>query len=184
MLSKRLTLFHIFNALTFAELTDRPIIKADFEPKYPKYIAILNADFDRIQEILERNVISVPVRERTAIYQQFPPYSASIHWARDMQNRIDENMAQFQSLNLNVEEIKDLVASLDERHTALSKTLKDFQDQTCKDWISEVEAHGSEWMNEFLFTDGNDLDSIVVNFRPEASPFFKIFSFQEFLNTI
>lgn len=152
--------------ITLGQLIERPIIKEDFEPKFPKYIAILIADIDRIQDILERNVLSVPIRERTAIYLQFPPYSASIHWAKDMLERIEENMQQFICLNLHVED-KDLLKSLNERHESLCKTLKDFQDTTFQDWKTEVETGGETWLNEFLFADGGELDSIVVNFRPE-----------------
>lgn len=152
--------------ITLGQLIERPIIKEDFVPKFPKYVAILNADFDRIQDIFERCVISVPVRERTGIYQQFPPYSASLYWVKDMQDSLDENMQQFKSLNLQVED-QDLVKTLDERHQSFSKTLQDFQLKTFEDWKQEVADEGEGWLSESLFLDGEELDNLVVNFQPE-----------------
>ncbi|ODN03963.1 Dynein beta chain, ciliary [Orchesella cincta] len=151
---------------TLGGLLDRPIIKQDFEAKLPLYTAMLDDELAKIKEMFDKVIAPYPVAERNQIYSQYPPYSASVYWARGMKERFEENMEQFKALELVVDD-KEASELLQDKFTELSEVLDKMQEDTFKEWKGNVDSEAGEWLKENIFGTNPIDNSLVVNFRSE-----------------
>jgi hypothetical protein len=203
--------------MTLGQLLDRPTIKADIEPLYPKYLAMIDDNlglikvefdlrsfkillatvnmayfsfliFDLIllcKDMFDRDVAPYPIDKRENTDPAYPPYSASVHWGADMKERCEENIEQFKSLQLPIDD-EDAINLLYEKQGELSEVLTKFQKETFDQWAKFVNAEGNEWLKEYIFSKSEDMSddeegggggngNLVVNFRSEVHKIKSIF---------
>lgn len=104
--------------------------------------------------------------DRREVCRTMPPYSASVHWARNMLSRIQEPVDQFKSLDLPVANGPEAKRML-EKYEDLSELLNEFIDKTYMDWQEKVKDKVLEYLNQHLITREHER-SIVINFNTEV----------------
>lgn len=114
----------------------------------------------------DKVVVPYPITERSHIFPQYPPYSASVYWAKGMKERIEQDMDQFQSLELVIED-KESVELLNDKYTELQEILDSMQQEAYNEWKSTVESEADGWLKEHLFGTKED-GLLVVNFNHEV----------------
>lgn len=84
-----------------------------------------------------------------------------------MKERIEDDMEQFQSLELKIED-KEAIELLNDKYTELIALLDGMQDGAFNEWKNVVETEGDGWLQEHLFGESREDGSLVVNFNHEV----------------
>lgn len=85
-----------------------------------------------------------------------------------MRERIEENMEQFKSMQLPIED-EEVVELLNSKYDELDDVFAKFQKKTYDQWKAKVEESGSGWLEQFIFRRTEEDQNIFANFRSEVT---------------
>ena len=80
-------------------LLDRPLIKKDFEEKYPTLVAMMNEELDISKEIYDKQMATKASTGKLPIHKNMPKVTGGLKWAQDLRERISIPMAYFKHLH-------------------------------------------------------------------------------------
>lgn len=79
-------------------LLDRPLIKKDFEEKYPILVELMNKEMDTAKEIYDAQMQIKQERGKIPIHKNMPNVTGGLKWAQELRERINVPMANFKHL--------------------------------------------------------------------------------------
>ena len=79
-------------------LLDRPLIKADFEEKYPILVSMMNKELDTAKEIYDQQVATKGSHGKVPIHKNMPTVTGALKWAQELRERISSPMSSFKHL--------------------------------------------------------------------------------------
>ncbi|WAR03796.1 DYHC-like protein [Mya arenaria] len=79
-------------------LLDRPLIKKDFEEKYPILVDMMNQELDTAKEIYDAQMTLKAERGKIPIHKNMPYMTGGLKWAQELRERISIPMANFKHL--------------------------------------------------------------------------------------
>ena len=79
-------------------LLDRPLIKTDFELKYPILVDMMNKEMDVAKEIYDHQMELRQKSGKIPIHKNMPQVTGGLKWAQELRERISIPMANFKHL--------------------------------------------------------------------------------------
>ena len=104
--------------------------------------------------------------DRLQTTRTMPPFAASVHWARNMRQRIQDPVDQLKALELPILEEEEAKVMF-EKQEELSGILEEVMNKTYKDWQERVKNEAESYLTEYLIS-REDMSSIQVSFNSEV----------------
>ena len=79
-------------------LLERPMIKKDFEPKYPIIVQMMDDLLGEVKEMYDKQMEEKKETGWAPVHKNMPKVSGSLRWAREMRDRISVPMGNFKHL--------------------------------------------------------------------------------------
>ena len=79
-------------------LLDRPLIKKDFEEKYPTLVKMMNLELDTAKEIYDQQMALKADKGKIPIHKNMPAVTGGLKWAQELRERISIPMSNFKHL--------------------------------------------------------------------------------------
>jgi len=79
-------------------LLERPLIKKDFEEKYPILVAMMNKELDVAKEIYDMQMQTKKDNGKIPIHKNMPAVTGGLKWAQELRERISLPMSSFKTL--------------------------------------------------------------------------------------
>lgn len=147
-------------------LLDRPLIKKDFEGKYPVLVEMMNKEMDIAKEIYDNQMQTKQERGKIPIHKNMPNVTGGLKWAQELRERISIPMANFKHLDhpvMESEEAKLVFTKYEE----MLQLLSNWDQEIYKEWIAGVDEACSFNLNQPLITRNEETKLITVNFDPQ-----------------
>ncbi|XP_071797739.1 dynein beta chain, ciliary isoform X1 [Asterias amurensis] len=156
----------------YGPMLDRPVIKDDFEPKYPVLLSMFNFDLDRAKEIYDIQMGQIGQKDgRAPLNKNMPEAAGALKWSMELRSRLSSPMASFKHIEhptgvkriIQSEEANTVFTKYEEMMDLLSK----YNDMVYKEWTAGVDEICKVNLNQPLVTRNKDTDLISVNFDPK-----------------
>ena len=83
----------------YGPMLDRPVIKDDFEPKYPVLLSMFNFDLDRAKEIYDIQMGQIGQKDgRAPLNKNMPEAAGALKWSMELRSRLSSPMASFKHI--------------------------------------------------------------------------------------
>ena len=82
----------------FGTLLDRPLIKREFDLKYPQIITMMERALDEAKVIYDKNMAIKKVTGSLPVHVNMPKVSGYLKWAQELRERIATPMTCFKRL--------------------------------------------------------------------------------------
>lgn len=79
-------------------LLERPLIKKDFEEKYPILVTMMNSELDVAKEIYDQQMQTKKELGKIPIHKNMPGVTGGLKWAQELRERISIPMSNFKHL--------------------------------------------------------------------------------------
>ena len=79
-------------------LLERPLIKKDFDAKYPLIIDLMLAEMDGAKEIYDWQMARKKETGKIDMHMNMPKVSGSLRWSQELRQRITNPMSNFKHL--------------------------------------------------------------------------------------
>uniref|UniRef100_H2ZKA8 AAA+ ATPase domain-containing protein n=1 Tax=Ciona savignyi TaxID=51511 RepID=H2ZKA8_CIOSA len=172
----------------FGSLLDRPIIKADFDHKYPILLRLFNTSLDKIKQIFDEHVIATA--NQPCVHKNQPPVAGQLKWVQELHERITWPMELLQHINHPVlcaffrifhSEECDLVFAKQEQ---MVKLIKEYENKIFEQWTSGVEEACKFNLGQPLLKRNPDTQLISVNFDPQLVAVLREVRYMKYLNRL
>ena len=82
----------------FGSLLERPLIKDDFDPNYPKIVAMMEHELNVAKQIYDSNMQHKSDHGRVMTHKNMAKVSGSLRWATELRERITVPMGNFKHM--------------------------------------------------------------------------------------
>lgn len=83
----------------YGPMLDRPVIKDDFEPKYPILLIMFDADLDKAKEIYDQQMACIDkMADQPPLNKNMPEVGGALKWSKELEHRISNPMASFKHI--------------------------------------------------------------------------------------
>ncbi|XP_070187600.1 dynein beta chain, ciliary-like isoform X2 [Littorina saxatilis] len=154
-------LIHIMGSLL-----ERPMIKKDFEPKYPTIVQLMDKELDIAKAMYDKQVATRKAQGWAPVHKNMPKVSGSLRWAKEIRDRISAPMGNFKHLEhpcVESEEAKLVFTKYEEMMNILGEWDKDI----FKEWLKGVDEACSFNLSQPLLSRNAETKLISVNFDPQ-----------------
>ena len=80
----------------YGPMLDRPVIKDDFEDKYPQLLVMYSDDLDNAKEIYDKQMASIEASEgKPPLNKNMPEVAGALKWSKQLRKRIEHPMSCF-----------------------------------------------------------------------------------------
>ena len=80
----------------YGPMLDRPVIKDDFEPRYPILLSAFNTDLDLAKEIYDKQMGDMHNLDgQPPLNKNMPEAAGALKWSMELKARISNPMASF-----------------------------------------------------------------------------------------
>nr|KAG5690881.1 hypothetical protein BaRGS_028913 [Batillaria attramentaria] len=147
-------------------LLERPLIKSDFDPKYPEIVRMMDRELDEIKAIYDRQVEAKEAQGYAPVHKNMPKVSGSLRWAKEIRDRISIPMGNFKHLEhpcMESEEAKMVFVKYEE----MMNLLAEWDKQVFEEWMKGVDEACSFNLSQPLLSRNEETKHIAVNFDPQ-----------------
>ncbi|KAK6170907.1 hypothetical protein SNE40_019193 [Patella caerulea] len=144
-------------------LLDRPLIKQDFEAKYPIVVVKMNQELDEAKNIYDLQMAEKKETGKAPIHKNMPSVTGSLRWSKELNERITIHMGNFKHIEhpcMDTEEAH-LVFT---KYEQMMKLLALWDQQEYKEWTAGVDDACSFNLSQPLVTRNGETKLISVNF--------------------
>uniref|UniRef100_A0A1I8JH23 DHC_N2 domain-containing protein n=1 Tax=Macrostomum lignano TaxID=282301 RepID=A0A1I8JH23_9PLAT len=145
-------------------LVERPLIKAEFDQKYPLLIKMLDREMDNAKEIYDDQMKRIEETSFAMVHKNVPQVTGRLKWAGELRQRITVPMDNLKHVEHPAIESEDaqLVKRKYEQLLILLDETRAFQE-----WVSGVDQSCSENLSQPLIVRDELTKLIAVNFDPK-----------------
>ena len=79
-------------------LLERPLIKCDFEAKYPIIIDMMNNELDIAKNIYDVQMAMKKEKGKAVLHKNMPKVSGNLRWSHELRERISNPMKDFKHI--------------------------------------------------------------------------------------
>ncbi|KAJ8318719.1 LOW QUALITY PROTEIN: hypothetical protein KUTeg_003810 [Tegillarca granosa] len=149
-------------------LLERDLIKADFDPNYPKIVALMSAELDKAKEIYDDQMAHKTKTGQIILHKNMPKVSGSLRWARELHDRISNPMSSFKHLDhpcMQGEDAKLVFTKYEE----MLQLLNQWDQQIYNEWTAGVDEACNFNLNQPLLQRNEETKLISVNFDAQLT---------------
>ncbi|CAK0818712.1 unnamed protein product [Prorocentrum cordatum] len=159
-LQGRLKLFDNFEGLL-----ERPIIQAELEKKHKALLKQYQQDLSEVETTYIDNREKVDeCHDDAPIFQNLPPMSGAIYWARSQRNRITEPMGKLMLYNATLRETPEEFREVEKQYSNLHKMLEAYEIQRYQSWEEKEVDVAKEKLKMRLLRRQEKTGLLKVNF--------------------
>ncbi|XP_077979817.1 dynein beta chain, ciliary-like [Glandiceps talaboti] len=150
----------------YGTLLDRPIIREDFEHKYPSLLEMYSNDLDEAKVIYDKQMGLADQDETVPVNKNMPEVSGALKWAEELRQRITIPMSSFKHIEhpiMDSQEAKVIFTKYEEMMELLGK----FDEKVYQDWTAGVDEKCQFNLDQPLVTRNAETKLINVNFDPQ-----------------
>ncbi|XP_064623162.1 dynein beta chain, ciliary-like [Lineus longissimus] len=147
-------------------LLNRPLIKENFEEKYPIIVSLMNAELDAAKIIYDEYMEEEKERGRGRTHKNMPKVSGGLRWAHELRERIGNPMANFKHIEHPCMEGKEALIVY-EKYDEMMALLSKYDGQVYDEWTAGVDEACSFNLAQPLITRNEETKLITVNFDPQ-----------------
>ncbi|CAK8695850.1 unnamed protein product [Clavelina lepadiformis] len=167
-----LSIFKMLNI--FGSLLERPIIKNDFDHKYPLLLAHFNGSLDRAKTIFDEHVTAsanqscadVPNLLRPCIHKNQSHVAGELKWANELRQRVTWPMEWFKSLTHPCFSSEECVLVFN-KQVQMVKLINEYEHKIYEQWTSGIEEKCKFNLSQPLLKRNPATLLISVNFDPQ-----------------
>ena len=82
----------------FGSLLERPLLKQDFDPNYPKIVAMMDAELGVAKRIYDEQMAARQKDGKMTIHKNMAKTSGRLKWAAELRERISTPMGSFKHI--------------------------------------------------------------------------------------
>jgi dynein heavy chain len=79
----------------FGSLLERPLIKQDFQPNYPKVVEMMDAELSTVKVIYDEHMAIRRDQGKMPLHKNMAKVSGSLKWSEELRERITAFMTCF-----------------------------------------------------------------------------------------
>ncbi|XP_067673689.1 dynein beta chain, ciliary-like [Haliotis asinina] len=147
-------------------LLERPLIKSDFDKKYPTIVTKINDCLDDAKVIYDKQMIIKKETNRAPIHKNMPGMSGGLRWAKELRDRISIPMGNFKHVEhpcVETEEARLVFTKYEE----MMKLLSEWDGHIYNEWTQGVDEACSFNLSQPILTRSEESKLITVNFDPQ-----------------
>lgn len=77
---------------------ERPLIKKDFDDKYPHVVELMHEEIDSIKVIYDAQIEMKKNSGKVRLHKNMPKVSGSLRWSHELRERLTAQMGDFKHL--------------------------------------------------------------------------------------
>ncbi|XP_039265498.2 dynein beta chain, ciliary-like [Styela clava] len=171
----------------FGTLLERPIIKRDFDHKYPMLLVSFNTTLDDVKRMFDSHVADVANETdirglHPLTHKNQPPVAGQLKWASEMCQRITWPMANFKLLKHPCFDSEEAILVFSKQEQMVN-LLKQYRRKVYEDWTSGVEVKCKYNLGQPLITRNKETKLIAVNFDPQLVAVLREVRYLRFMET-
>ncbi|CAH1258196.1 DNAH17 [Branchiostoma lanceolatum] len=151
----------------FGSLLERPVIKHEFEHKYPVLLHIFDRDLDTAKAIYDQQMAFIAETDGAAVVNKnMAQVSGQLKWAKQLRERIDIPKKEFRHIDhpcMHTEEAKIIFR----KHEEMMNLLSRFDDKVYDNWTKGVDDTCHFNLDQPLINRDERTRHISVNFDPK-----------------
>ncbi|XP_070581054.1 dynein beta chain, ciliary-like isoform X2 [Ptychodera flava] len=151
----------------YGTLLDRPLIREDFESKYPLLLEMYNNELDDAKVIYDKQMaIDEAADGKAPVNKNMPEVAGALKWSDELRQRISIPMGNFKHIEhpiMNSQDAKIIFTKYEEMMNLLGK----YDEKVYQDWTSGVEEKCQFNLGQPLITRNGETKLITVNFDPQ-----------------
>ncbi|XP_076453714.1 LOW QUALITY PROTEIN: dynein beta chain, ciliary-like [Babylonia areolata] len=147
-------------------LLERPLIKKDFEPKYPVVLQMLHDTLDEAKGLYDNQMAIRKARGWAPVHKNMAKISGSLRWAKELRDRITIPMDSFKMLDHPITQSPDAQA-LNVKYDEMMALLAQWDKEIFEEWMKGVDEACSFNLSQPLLSRNEDTKLIAVNFDPQ-----------------
>ncbi|XP_013068368.2 dynein beta chain, ciliary [Biomphalaria glabrata] len=147
-------------------LLERPIVKKDFDEKYPIVVNMMHQMLDEAKTMYDKQVAFKAATGKASIHKNMPDVTGSLKWSKEMVDRISAPMANFKRMEhpiMQSEHAQQVYKKYDEMMALLAQ----WDQQVYNDWTKGVDEACNFNLKQPLITRNEETKLISVNFDPQ-----------------
>ncbi|KAL3857821.1 hypothetical protein ACJMK2_012454, partial [Sinanodonta woodiana] len=147
-------------------LLERPVIRKDFEEKYPIVFEMMDKELDTTKEIFDEYMEMKHVKGIIPVHKNLPRVAGSLKWAQELRERIAIPMSSFKLLDhpiMNQERVKLVFTKYEEMLNLISR----WDEEAYSEWNEGVETACSFNLHQPLLSRDPETQLLSVNFNPQ-----------------
>lgn len=80
-------------------LVDRPLIKQEFDPKYPLIITMMAHELNSVKQIYDENMATLAATGKMPVHKNMAKVSGYLQWSHELKLRITVPMVELRKLD-------------------------------------------------------------------------------------
>ncbi|XP_072167681.1 dynein beta chain, ciliary [Diadema setosum] len=151
----------------YGPMLDRPVIRNDFECKYPIVLELYNQELDKAKELYDQHIQDTEESEgNPPLNKNMPSIAGQLKWSSQLRDRINKPFSSFKHMEhpvLKTEEANIVFQKYEE----MIKLLTKYESDTYEKWTQGVDEVCQTNLNQPLITRSEDTKLVKVNFDPK-----------------
>ncbi|KAK3091630.1 hypothetical protein FSP39_021358 [Pinctada imbricata] len=149
-------------------LLERPLIKKDFDSKYPMIIDLMLDEMDQAKEIYDLQMSKKKDSGKIDLHTNMPKVAGSLRWAMELRQRISAPMVNFKHLEHPCMETENAKLVFT-KYEQMLDLLGGWEEVIYKEWAAGVDEACSFNLNQPLIVRNEETKLIQVNFDPQLT---------------
>ena len=79
----------------FGSLLERPLIKQDFDPNFPKLITMMDEELNVVKKLYDKQMMLRKATGRIELHKNMPLVAGTMKWASELRERLTTQMTNF-----------------------------------------------------------------------------------------
>lgn len=150
----------------FGSLLERPLIKQDFQPNYPKVVEMMDQELTTAKAIYDEHMRIRKETGKMPLHKNMAKISGSLKWAAELRGRITTSMTSFKHIEhpcMESPEAKDVF----DHYEKMLELLGGFEREVYEEWVAGVDEACSFNLAQPLINRSEETKLISVNFDPQ-----------------
>ncbi|BFZ02963.1 hypothetical protein BsWGS_06002 [Bradybaena similaris] len=147
-------------------LLERPLIKKDFDAKYPVVVDKMHEMLDEAKLMYNVQIKCKKETGKAPIHKNMPDMTGSLQWSKEMADRISAPMVNYRRMEHPIME-SDHAKLVFTKYEEMMSLLSQWNQHVYKDWTKGVDEACSFNLKQPLLTRNDETNLIAVNFDPQ-----------------
>nr|P39057.1 RecName: Full=Dynein beta chain, ciliary [Heliocidaris crassispina]BAA00827.1 dynein beta-heavy chain [Heliocidaris crassispina] len=155
----------------YGPLLDRPVIRNDFECKYPIVLMLYDQELDQSKEIYDEHMRVEEANGNAPLNKNMPDVAGQLKWSAQLRDRISKPMGSLKHMEhptgvrriLESEDAKVIFQKYEEMLNLLNK----YEQKVFENWTKGVDEVCKTNLDQSLITRDDASKLIMVNFDPK-----------------